>query len=147
MYEDQHGLFVEGKLTLGTARGREAYELMRDRAVGLSIGYRLRDWFAGSTAGTRVLKTVDLFEVSVVAIPANPNARVTDVKSFKTVREFEAAARDALDLTPRQAKALAAGGYAALMRRDDRSEDLSSLAKGINAKAEELKSLLKGMMR
>ncbi|MBY6262237.1 HK97 family phage prohead protease [Azospirillum sp. 412522] len=145
MYEDQHGLYVEGKLTLATNRGKEAHELMRDGAVGLSIGYMVKDWGAGNRHGTRLLKSIDLFEISIVAIPANHRAQITSVKSYQTIREFEVAARDALNLTSRQAKALASGGYAALMRRDDRSTDLNPLVNGIEAETRKLKSLLKGM--
>lgn len=39
--EDREGLKVEGKLTLATQLGAEAHALMRDEAVGLSIGYRV----------------------------------------------------------------------------------------------------------
>jgi uncharacterized protein len=65
------------------------------------------------------------------------------VKAFPTIRDFEAHARNALNLSAREAKRLASGGYASLMGRDDRSEELAELARGIAARAEELKSLLR----
>jgi uncharacterized protein len=144
MREDAQGLRVKGKLTLGVARAREAYELMRDGALGLSIGYQVDDWAPGAKPGQRILKAVTLYEVSLVAMAADSNARILGVKSFQTIRDFEDAARDVLHLTSRQAKALAAGGYSALMGRDDRSEELAELARDLSARADELKSMLKG---
>ena len=42
MEEDEKGLRVEGKLALGTQRGKEVYELMKMGAIdGLSIGYKV----------------------------------------------------------------------------------------------------------
>lgn len=144
MREDAQGLRVKGKLTLGTAKGAEAHALMKDGALGLSIGYSVVDWEPGAKAGHRILKAVELYEVSCVAMAADPNARILGVKSLQTIRDFEAVARDALGLTPREAKRLAAGGYASLMRRDDRSEEIAELVRGIAARADELKSMLKG---
>jgi uncharacterized protein len=144
--EDAKGLKVEGKLTMETQRGAEAHALMKDGALGLSIGFMVAPGGAryDDKKRLRTLTEIKLFEVSAVAMPANPAARITSVKS---IREFEAAAQDALGLTPRQAKALAAGGYSALMRRDDRSEELGQLARDIVRWADELKSLLKGTTR
>jgi HK97 family phage prohead protease len=144
MREDAQGLRVKGKLTLGTAKGAEAHALMKDGALGLSIGYAVTDWEPGAKAGQRILKAVELYEVSCVAMAADPNARILGVKSFETIRDFEATARDVLGLTSREAKRLATGGYASLMRRDDHSEELAELARGIAARAAELKSMLKG---
>lgn len=144
MREDAHGLRVKGKLTLATTKGAEALALMKDGALGLSIGYQVKDWEPGTKPGTRVLKSVDLFEVSLVAMAADRNARILNVKSFQTIRDFETAARDVLGLTPREAKRLAAGGYASLVRRDDHSAELAELARGIATQAAELKSILKG---
>jgi HK97 family phage prohead protease len=64
-----------------TQLGADVRQLLLDKAVGgLSIGF-----FAGQTrpgkSGLRELHRVDLFEVSVVGIPANPRARVTGVKA------------------------------------------------------------------
>ena len=41
VFEDSKGLFVRGKLALGTQKGRETYELMKLGAIdGMSIGFR-----------------------------------------------------------------------------------------------------------
>jgi HK97 family phage prohead protease len=102
MEERKEGLWVEGKLTLGVSRAREVYELMKDGAVtGLSIGYRTRKYDLDGENDIRILKDVELFEVSAVSGPANEEARIARVKSAKdfanlaTVREANQALRDA----------------------------------------------------
>jgi HK97 family phage prohead protease len=115
MHEDSKGLVVEGKLA-PTPRGQELYSLMkmtpRPAINGLSIGYVAKEWSARSRPEEprRTLKKVDLMEVSIVTMPANPKARVTQVKSG-SIREFEAFLRDAGGFSLAQAKAIAASGY------------------------------------
>jgi HK97 family phage prohead protease len=80
--EDANGLAVEGRLALGTQKGREAYELLKMGALtGLSIGYRVISSKIDATRKARVLTDVDLFEISLVTFPANEAARVTTVKA------------------------------------------------------------------
>lgn len=103
MAEDEHGLKVEGRLALGTQRGREAYELLKlDRPAldGLSIGYRAKEFVVGTKPDEprRTLKKIDLVEVSLVTFPANDKARVQAVKAIDaigTLSDAEAILRDA----------------------------------------------------
>ena len=129
---DGHGLAVEGKLTIGTKRGAEAYALMNDGALGLSVGFRVQPDGARYQGSTRILKGVDLLEISTVAMPANSFARVTGVKSALSkpvnIREFEAALRDACGLSVREAKRVASAGWPALQHRDDASDELKNIA-------------------
>lgn len=101
MSEDNNGLYVKGVLA-ETPLGDEIHELLKMEAVrGLSIGYMTRDseW---TDDGTRVLKEIDLWEVSVVSLPMNPLAQVTMAKSqlssageyVPTARQFERTLRD-----------------------------------------------------
>jgi uncharacterized protein len=100
MGEDEKGLKIKGRLALDTSRGKEAHTLLKMGALnGLSIGFRCldRDWDA---EGNRVLKQIDLWEVSLVTFPANGKARVTSVKAadiaqITTIRQAEKALRDA----------------------------------------------------
>lgn len=82
--EDDRGLF--GRWTIvDTATGTDAYKLAKAGVLdSLSIGYMTLEADYRED-GVRVLRKVDLFEVSAVAIPANVNAVITDVKS----RPFE----------------------------------------------------------
>ena len=108
--EDQTGLYVEGKLALKTARGAEAYELLKMGAIsGLSIGFVTRDDSYDRVTGIRTLKKVDLWEVSLVTFPANESARVSGVKSIDTIESLadaEAFLREAGGLSRREATAL-----------------------------------------
>lgn len=106
MREDEKGLYVKGELA-ATPLGDEMHTLLAMKAVGgMSIGYRTleREWREDEEHGAvRVLKAVDLWEVSLVSLAMNPLARVTGAKSrlsargeyVPTVREFEYALRDA----------------------------------------------------
>lgn len=79
--EDGRGLKVSGRLVLETARGREAHALLKAGALdGLSIGYRVRS-ADRRPGGVRVLRDVELVEISLVSLPAAAAARVTNVKS------------------------------------------------------------------
>lgn len=104
--EDERGLMVEGELALKTQAGAEAYELLKMGALnGLSIGYRV---VKSDVAADRVkvLKEVDLFEVSLVTFPANDLARVTGVK--QRIDEIE-------DLTDAETLLREAGGFSRSM--------------------------------
>lgn len=96
--EDDVGLYVEGKLALGTVRGKEAYELLNMGAItGLSIGFIPREDVVNKSTGIRTLKRVDLREISLVTFPCNEEARISSVKNLDemaTVAEIERHLRD-----------------------------------------------------
>jgi HK97 family phage prohead protease len=83
--EDEDGLPVKGELA-PTDLGKEVHTLLKMEAVsGLSIGYLPTDIDYASD-GVRLLKEVELLEVSIVAIPMNPKAQVAHVKSRLSAR-------------------------------------------------------------
>lgn len=87
--EDVKGLKVNGKLTLGVQRAKEARDLMMDKAVsGLSIGYDaiIVDW-SREKEGIRILREIKVWEYSLTPFPMNPEAQVTNVKSVKNIDE------------------------------------------------------------
>ncbi|WP_282157764.1 HK97 family phage prohead protease [Shimia thalassica] len=75
--EDQHGLWVKGRLLTEIEKGREAAALVGAGAIdGLSIGYRtLRA--SKDEKGCRLLQELELWEVSLVTFPMLPSARVS----------------------------------------------------------------------
>jgi HK97 family phage prohead protease len=78
--EDAHGLWGRWSI-VDTTAGTDAYKLAKAGVLdSLSIGYLTKDAELLED-GTRLLKTIELFEVSAVAIPANANAVITDVKT------------------------------------------------------------------
>lgn len=131
------GLEVAGKLTLDTRRGAEAYALMKDGALSLSIGYRIP---AGGAEyqrdGTTILKQISLHEVSLVALPANPAAQITSVKSARptNIRDLETGLRE-LGFSTREAKCIASKGWAALAG-DQKDEELKQIAAMLTAAAQ-----------
>jgi uncharacterized protein len=90
LFEDTHGLYVEGQLMLQIARAREAYALLKSGVLsGLSIGYVPLRVKQDRVAGVRLLLKVALFEVSLVTFPANAASRVSVVKSADGYRSQE----------------------------------------------------------
>ena len=80
--EDHKGLLVRGRLMPEIARAREVLALMRAGALdGLSIGFRTVKGSRDPTTGLRQLREIDLWEISVVTFPMQPEARVTAVKA------------------------------------------------------------------
>lgn len=77
MYEDAHGLVTEGQLAR-TTLGNDLNELIALGAVdALSIGFVIPPKGSSyDSNGIRVIREIDLHEVSLVALPANPNARL-----------------------------------------------------------------------
>jgi len=79
--ETADGLMVRGRLNLEVQRAREARALMTAGDLdGLSIGFRVRKATPGPK-GTRTVTEIELLEASLVALPAAPRARVTNVKA------------------------------------------------------------------
>lgn len=104
--EDDRGLWVKGRILTEVEKGREAIALIKAGSIdGLSIGYRTIN-AQKDDGGNRVLKEVDLWEVSLVTFPMLPTARVATkgevpsdlIEKLKagdrlTEREFETAVK------------------------------------------------------
>jgi len=103
MREDDTGLLVEGELTPGHSLAADVFASLKHGAIdGLSIGFNIAP--GGSEKldnGGRLLKEIDLVEVSVVSFPADDAARITqvkmsdEIKSIESVRDAERFLRDA----------------------------------------------------
>jgi HK97 family phage prohead protease len=76
--EDKRGLRVIAELGEGVDAARAARLVRSGRLDGLSFGYRVRE--AGKSAGLRELRELGLVEVSLVAEPMQPKARVHAVE-------------------------------------------------------------------
>lgn len=146
--EDGHGLKVSGVLA-DTERGTEHYKLLkmspRPALDGMSIGYIAKESEPRSKPEDprRLLKRIDLIEVSLVTRPANGKARVTGVKSVREMseREIEQALRDALGLSATEAKTVIGHGFKTLLKqRDAAGSELAELAEAIR----KTQSILKG---
>lgn len=81
LFEDAHGLYVQGKLLMEVARAKEAYALLKEGILrGLSIGYSVKRSKRDPETGVRHLMQLELWEISLVTLPANDAAQVTVVK-------------------------------------------------------------------
>ena len=130
VFEDSKGLFVRGKLALGTQKGRETYELMKLGAIdGMSIGFRANPekQIYNESKRTRTLKEVQLLEISLVTFPMNERAMVQSIKGEKSIREWETILRDAGGLSRTEAKVGAKALMDALNHRDDETKQLADL--------------------
>ena len=73
---------VKGRLLVDDLpRAREVRALVQAKAItGLSIGYSVKQ-ATGRKGGGRIIKSLELAEISLVTIPMHPGARVTSAKS------------------------------------------------------------------
>ena len=80
--EDKKGLYVEGQLLLDVQKAKEAYSLMKAKAVdGLSIGYQVLKAKHDHKKCVRYISQLELLEISVVTFAANSDAQITKVKN------------------------------------------------------------------
>ena len=134
--EDKRGLKVRGKLALQTQMGHEAYELMKMGALdGLSIGFRVspKGQSYDAKGKRRMIKEVELMEISLVTFPMNPKAKIRSVKGDEfTIREWENGLRDVFHLSRSEAKMAAKAVHDAFNQRDaDLDADLAAAVKSL----------------
>ncbi|MFT4129956.1 HK97 family phage prohead protease [Labrys sp. (in: a-proteobacteria)] len=143
--EDAKGLWGKGRLILEVQKSREVHALMKAKAIGgLSIGYREQD--TDQEGNVRLLKKLDLYEISPVSFPANRRARIESVKSERMeeiarrfrdgdpmpVKEFEEILREA-GFPKSAAVQIASVGYAKAIRRESEGEKANDMAAFLNA--------------
>lgn len=143
MVEDDKGLRVKGQLCLDTARGKEAYALLKMGALnGLSIGFvTVPGTSRYNDEGVRIVTQVELWEVSLVTFQANKAATVTNIKAAP---EDMAAPKDAERIL-RDAGFSKAGATAFVSRvmrmGEERRDAVDSTAKAMAAAQRLLSSL------
>ncbi|APR98810.1 HK97 family phage prohead protease [Wolbachia endosymbiont of Folsomia candida] len=89
IYENDVGLYITAHLLLGVQKAKEAYLMLKAGTIdGLSIGYIPVKYDIDHETGARVLKQVELWEVSLVTFPANSAAQVINVKGQNTEQKI-----------------------------------------------------------
>ncbi len=153
--EDDHGLFVDGELTLGMVRADDTYAALKHGTLdGLSIGYRLKaqDYkYNAETDGLIIEKVSFLAEVSPVVFPADRSARIdlgsvkSELNEIETVRDFELFLRDAGNLSKGLAGAIVNRAKIVFGQRDAddevdvrASQELEEVLNRINRKVSNL---------
>lgn len=93
MKEDSHGLYVKGKLPKDDAlvRDRIIPQMKVGSIAKMSIGYTVIDRIWQNDI--RVLKEVDLFEISLVTFPMNDQANITGMKAAVPFQDLPLADR------------------------------------------------------
>lgn len=121
--EDSKGLYVKVKLITDTTLGKDAYTLMKEGVIDkLSIGFMIQDAEYDQEKNVRIIKQADLYEFSLVTIPANEEASITRIKSVPSnERDFEKFLRNS-GYSRTESKAIAARGikgYQDVLREAD----------------------------
>lgn len=97
--EDPSGLYVKGQLMLEKQIAKDAYIDLKNGALdSMSIGFRTKSDSYDGRRKARMLKEVDLLEISLISFPMNESAKVTAIKSLsdltlEEIRELEATFR------------------------------------------------------
>lgn len=143
--EDAKGLWGKGRLIMDVQKAREVHALMKAKAIGgLSIGYREIE--TEPDGNIRLLKKLELYEISPVTFPANHRARIESVKSERMdefarrlrdgdpmpIKEFEDILRES-GVPKSMAVAIASQGYAKAIRSDSEGEKANDTAAFLRA--------------
>lgn len=126
MEEDERGLKMEGHLILDVGKAREAYALAKAGVLdSLSIGFNIPDEGADRAGMGRIIRSANLWEVSLVTFPANEMATLTSVKQRWTERDLERHLRDAGMPKAKAAHIASLAKPALIEDRRDAGEDVS----------------------
>lgn len=149
--DDGKGLFGNGRLIKEVQQAREAHALMAAKAMdGLSIGYIVKDYDMQEheRGMVRVLKELDLMEVSVVTFPMNTEAMVTDVKQLQSISDVERILKTA-GVPNTFAKMVAAHGFVEAQKRlagdhreGDEDEATTTALTGLISELQGLKGII-----
>lgn len=132
--EDSHGLHVVGQLNMRVQKAVENHALAEQGALsGLSIGYttELDEW--DDAGQIRILREVDLWEISMVTFPAGDSARISSVKSISgldTLSDCEGLLRDA-GFSKSETAAFVSRIKALTMRSDSADRDAMAVKKAL----------------
>lgn len=139
IYEDEKGLFVEGKLLIDDVpRAKSTYALLKAGAIdGLSIGYSTKKANQQGN-GVRELIEVDIGEISIVTQPANDRSLITSVKNkledgeLPTLPEFEKFLRES-GFSKSQSTAIASKGLRSLLSEsEEQIKEAKSVSNALN---------------
>lgn len=105
LYEDDKGLFIKGNLPKEDTlvSGRIIPQMKVGSIREMSIGYFTK--VSDMEKGIRLLKEIELYEVSLVTKAMNPQATVSGFKSMESIRDIEQSLKD-MGLSNSEAKTL-----------------------------------------
>jgi HK97 family phage prohead protease len=89
LFEDETGLYVKASVSNSIIQGREAINLIKQKAIdSLSIGFNI-DRSLINKHGQREILEISLWEVSVVTFPANSDAKIRQLNSVNPMGNLE----------------------------------------------------------
>ena len=144
--EVEEGLFIKARMPKELPIAQKVLPLLQMGALSdFSIGFNVLD--SDTTPdGNRTIKEIDLWEISIVTIPANPDAKITGVKkldidekivdaemaeSINTRKEFEQLLKNTGMFT-RKAKVILASRFKEIISQGDLSEKKKGQSDSVN---------------
>ena len=144
--EDQHGLKATGYLTRDHSQAKDLRASMRHGTVrGLSIGFVIPEGGAEKKGDIRLLKEIELHEVSFTGTPAEPQAMLTAWKSelstIESLSDFESFLRDSgANISKSMATALTSHLKRLILSESEQAEE--EIKRERQRQAEEFKAAL-----
>jgi HK97 family phage prohead protease len=142
MEEDQRGLRVKGQLLLEKQIGRDAYiDVKKAQVRGLSVGFIAKEDEYDYKTNTRIIRAMDLFEVSLVAFPSAKSANLYMIRSENVDQIFKPSDAERLlrDAAPDVfSKATATAFVSRLMRMGAERREAEIATERANMAAERL---------
>lgn len=143
LQEDEYGLRAVGQINNAVVRGREALSLVKGGDLsGLSIGYSVPSGGRSARDGSAHLTEINLLEISLVAVPMAPKARIT-LKDFDGLEDYAAFLRSA-GVSRREAEFVARKSWPAITAGDTPEIDFDKVLMRLDAHAADRKSWRKG---
>lgn len=125
--ENSEGLSVSGQLNLKTAAGREAFEhVSAGDVTGLSIGFLVANGGSERQRGTRIITRVELFEISLVTVPAARRAQIREVHSLGSRADLRNVLRES-GLSRSQAERAATSAWRSINPEADHAATISAI--------------------
>jgi len=117
------GLLSKFDLAEGVRQADEALLLAEKKIIdSFSIGFRILEEHFSTDRGANIITKAELREVSLVTFPANPLARISDVKNAKDRADMKAriieSLRNGVGFSIKDAEAFCATGFSGLGNLD-----------------------------
>ena len=94
---DSKGLKIVAEISKAAGN---LYDLVKEGIVkSFSVGFMVKDADYDATTDIFVIKDVELFEVSVVSVPANPSSTFSVRKNFETEEEYNEFKKEFSEMT------------------------------------------------
>ena len=92
LFEDDNGLYMSANLVLEVQKASEAIALAKNGALkGLSIGFMAKEFTYKTDKKTqklyREISEIDLYEISLVTIPANEKSNIDQIKKMELAQK------------------------------------------------------------